>query len=296
MDNKNNREDRPKNLRAVNFKERLAIENIIDDLIGSSSYDPYSASISMIASAIMGDKARYELACTQLLNTLEDQDTQTSRIPQWMQSHSFKAWMWGRVLLAADNIADLATAATALGNLHSLLNENTSPADNPAFVIWAWGYRAAFNAKEYDLSKKSMLDGALTLTKKFVTSSVHQDLSDAIWSWVMSLQATACAGDIGAYQWIKEQITSITNTTSVPQALEQSLLRTTQSNDFAAWALAKTRCAAVIANDDALYREIEEPLTLSIDNAQQTSSRAEYILSVLENQLAILYRSKSGFQ
>jgi len=133
-----------------------------------------------------------------------------------------------------------------------------------------------------------LLKDASRLTAIFNDSKAHGALSDALWAWVMSLQAAAYAGDQSSYEWIKEQMKLITQTESVSQALEKGLLRKTESNDYPAWAMAKVRCAAIIIGDEELYREIESTLISSIAGAQKANAKAEYVLSILDNQLAML--------
>jgi hypothetical protein len=255
----NARTDRPKNLENITFTEKSSVETSIDELLNSSQ-DAYAASLPLIASAEMGDKKRYELAREKLLNSLETLDKNPESAPQWMRNNSFKAWMWGRVLLAADSASDTSTAMEAQQRLQALLKENVTARDNFAFFTWAWGYRAAYDKREYEMSSKKMLDDTSKLTTIFNESREHRALSDALWAWVMNLQAAAYAGDQISYAWIKEQIKLITETESVSLALEKGLLRTAESNDYPAWAMAKVRCAAIIAGDKELFQEIESSL------------------------------------
>ena len=94
----------PNNLNGINFSERKAIESYIDEL-ASTAKDPYSASLPLIASAGLGDAKRYVSARTIILTTLTNLDEKPNDYPEWMRNNSFKAWMWGRILLAANNIA-----------------------------------------------------------------------------------------------------------------------------------------------------------------------------------------------
>lgn len=271
---------RQKNLAESAFTEKVSLENIIDELTHANT-DPYSASLPLIASAELGDKKRYDITLTHMLNSL-DKNT---------QDHPFKAWMLGRILLAADDMNDADTIKKARQKLNEYLNEDSS-----AFSAWAWGYRAALDSKNYALYKKSMLDAAETLTKKYQTSPNHEALSNALWAWVMNLQAAAFAGDQKSYHWIKEQIKLIAEENSVSLSLKKGLLRTAQSNDYPAWAMAKTRYSAIIINDKELYQEIEIPLMTSIDSAQKENIKAEYVLSVLDNQLAIFANQNLSFE
>jgi hypothetical protein len=276
-----------KNLKGIEFNERVSVENIIDEL-GKSSKDPYAASLPLIASAELGDEKRYDVALTQMLHTLDALETKPNDCPQWMRNNSFKAWMWGRVLLAANSMNDVKTSSQAKNKLIAFLNEKVTKEDSLAFMTWAWGYRAAANQAEYGISSKRMIDDAMQLTEKYKEEPKnHSALSDALWAWVMNLSAAATAGDVHNYALIKDQIKAVTGADSATKALETGLLRTAQSNDFPAWALAKMRFAAATMKDKELYHESEKAILFSIEGAKETGAKAEYILSVLDNQLAI---------
>lgn len=131
-----------------------------------------------------------------------------------------------------------------------------------------------------------MLDSAKILAGKYLGGE-QAILSDALWAFVMNLQAAANAKDHSTYSWIKEQMQSILKTESVAEALEKGLLRTTQSNDYPAWAMAKTYCAARMLNDNELCQNIESFLVSSIDAAKNAGANAEYILAELDYQLAV---------
>jgi len=286
---------RPKNLADVNFTEKTDLENIIDELINSAK-DSYSASLPLMASASTGDKTRYTITLANMLNALDSLDNTSEDTSKWMQNNSFKAWMWGRIVLAADSMGDSPTVIKAQKKLEEFLAKNFADNDSFAFFTWAWGYHAAINQKEYQISKKIMLEGAMTLTKKYNASGNHAMLSDALWAWVMNLQAAAYVADQKSYDWIKEQIKSIAGKNSVTLSLEKGLLRTAQSNDYPAWAMAKVRYAAIVINDKELYQEIETSLLGSIDGALKGNAKAEYALSILDNQLAILAYQYLGME
>lgn len=289
---------RPKNLAGVQFMGKADIKNAIGRLAYAAK-DPYAVSFPLIASAEIGDKTQYTVILADMLKALDrldntDQGAADADAVKWMQNNAFKAWMWGRILLSADSIGDVDTVKKAQEKLKELLKKVTANGDR-AFFTWAWGYRAALNQEEYAISKESMIDDAVLLTKVYKASGGDHDLlSDALWAWVMSLQAAANAQDQELYDQIKEQIKWIMGVNSVAQALEKGLLRTAQFNDYPAWAMAKTRYAAMVINDKALYQEIENPVTNSMAGADKLNDKTEYVLSVLSNQLAILAEGVHG--
>jgi hypothetical protein len=277
-----------KNLKSIDFNERDDVEKIIDELIKSAK-DPYSASLPLIASAELGDEKRYEIANSQMLQSLEILEKIPDKYPQWMHNNSFKAWMWGRVLSAADSMNDAKNITHAKSRLSILLEMNTEKDDNFAFLTWAWGYRAALNQTEYAISNKKMINDAMQLAIKYkLKPENHEALSDTLWAWVMNLSAAANAWDQIHYDLILEQIRLITGEKSIAQALEKGLLRTSDSNDYPAWALAKIRFAAAIMGDKELYNDIEGTLVSSVAGAKKAGADAEYILSIVDSQLAML--------
>lgn len=277
------------NLQDVQFDERALVEKTVDDLASTAS-SPYAASLPLIASATLGDKSRYEHTSKLMLDQINDLEVSPDKFALWMRSNSFKAWMWGRVLLAAKNMNDDKTIKTANEKLAQYLAETVSQNDNPSFFTWAWGYRAAFNQTEYQSSVEKMMEGAAQLSAKSKAEpSNHDALSDALWAWVMNLSAAANAHDQERYEAIKQQIVILTRKNSISEALESGLLRTDQSNDFPAWALAKVRLAAAIMKDKDVFQDVEHTLAESIHGAgdsQVGSAKSEYILAVLEGELA----------
>jgi hypothetical protein len=200
--------------------------------------------------------------------------------------------MWGRVLLAAKSMNDDKTIKTANKKLVQYLVGIINHNDNHAFFTWAWGYRAALNQTEYQNSVEKMMEGAAQLSAKCKAEPGNHDaLSDALWAWVMNLSAVVNAHDQKRYEAIKQQIIILAGKNSISDALESGLLRVGQSNDFPAWALAKIRLAAAIMKDRDIYQEIDHALAASVNGAsgsQITSAKSEYVLSVLEAELAKL--------
>lgn len=254
--------------------------------LAANAKDPYAASLPMIIYAELGDAPHYQTTKNHMLQLLSTLDTSTDVTWKWMQNNSFKAWMWGRILLAAQNILDDQQVEEARTQLTNLLKQPATAADNAAFTTWAWGYLAALDQKEYRLSKKNMMDGAQALTDKYQKSGKAADLSDALWGWVMNLQAAARAHDLTTYERIKARIA---DSEYVETALVKGLSHTADSNDYPAWALAKVRLAAAIMDDQVLFSALQAPVETSIAEAKAiatNAARAEYAFAVLDNNLA----------
>jgi hypothetical protein len=277
---------RIKTLTGINFPERKEIEVKIDNQLRLLGSLPLTASLLVMASAELGDSHRYDKTLRALMEGLwQLEDSGISKY--W---NSYKAFMWGRILISADNMNDVRGTIEAQRELDKFLRASVTPADTIAMTTWAWGYRAAFNENEYQTSKKIMLENASILSKQYKASGDPNILADALWAWVMNIQAAAFVHDQQTYHWIKEQIKLVTNETSIVEALDKHLLNAV---DYPAWAIAKVRYAASVIGDQVLYDEIENVLLLSIQNARK-SNEAEYVLAVVDNQLAMLnFREKS---
>jgi len=281
----------PKNLAGVSFNERAEVEGIVDDLEKSAA-DPYAASLPLIASAELGDANRYSLSLSKMLVLLVQLNKTPDAFPEWMRNNSFKAWMWGRVLLAADAVNDVPAVIKSKRKLAVLLNSGMTKDDNLAFFAWAEGYLATLNNHTYLVSQQKMTKDAIELTNEYSIKPTHAALSNALWAWVMALPASANAQKIDPYNQTKKQMTSLTFTQSVVDAIQTGLLRTADSNDYPAWALAKVRVAAAVMHDEDLYQQINGALTSSLADAKKAGAKAEYALGVLENQLAMLQMNK----
>lgn len=278
----------PKNLKGIDFSERAKVETIVDDLAKSVA-DPYAASLPLITSAELGDEKRYKAAHIKMLNTLDVLEKKPENCPEWMRNESFKAWMWGRVLLAADSMGEAKDVEQAKTAISRLLENKMTEKDSLAFYTWAWGYRAALNKTEYGLSEKHMMSDANQLRELYKKDIKNHDaLSNALWAYVMNFSASANANDQKKYDEIKDEMKSLTGEQSVSGSLEKGLLRTEKSNDYPAWALAKIRYAAAVKGDKDLYQELDAVVTSSIEAAEKAGAKAEYALSVVDNQLAIL--------
>lgn len=280
-----------KNLKDVEFPEKNDIRNKAAELAAAAN-DPYAASLPMMISAELGDAKEYLNNRRQMVQLLNELDESTDPKWKWMQNNSFKAWMWGRILLAAQSIGDYGQVQSAKNTLAHLLQTKPTEVDNLAFTAWAWGYRAALNRSQYHASKKIMMDDAQALADKYQQSGKNSDLSDELWGWVMNIQAAARANDKATYEKIKSKIAGKEGEAlpaEIALALNKGLSHTAASNDYPAWALAKVRLAAAMMGDDKLFIGLAEPLAISIAEANKIGTpgaKAEYSFAVLDNELA----------
>lgn len=266
--------------------DKLSLETTIDELAKSAT-NLYTASLPLIASAELGDAKRYQFSRKQMLEYLSNFTSYRDEFPEWMCNASFKAWMWGRVLLAANKMDDKLTVLEAKSSLIDLLENPLTEHTNPAFLAWAWGYRAALNLEEYQHCREKMLEGAKSLNETYLASKSQANLANALWAWIMNSCASANVSDQETYEIIKKEFIVLTNCKTVAAALENGLLRTAESNDYPAWALAKMCLAASTMNDVELYNELNSSLAASIDTAKQNKQQAEYMLAITINHSVI---------
>lgn len=273
------------NTTGAKLDENSYIENSIDELMQSAT-NPYAVSIPLIASAQLKDETRYQSAREKMLYALSNLDIHPNQFPEWMRNNSFKAWMLGRLLLAANHIDDKAIVLQTKKKLALLLKSDITTKDNIAFLAWAWGYLAALDETEYKIATNTMMISADVLSAKYKLSQSHDDLSNALWAWVMNIAASANVKDEKTYNTIKEAIKSLTGANTITESIEKGLLRTATSNDYPAWALAKIYAAAAMIGDEELSKEIDATLSISIQNAKINNQQAEYILAALDKQIA----------
>lgn len=283
-----------KNLAGQKYADRFMVSSNMEVLSREAKDDQYRLGMVLYASAKQGDEKLYRK--TLLSMTKDEKDS---------KQNSYNAWQLGRVLLAADCINDSTTVKSTLSELKTLLADTNTPKD--AFTAWAWGYLAALNDDEYKLAKNNILTSAQILTEQYQKAkdnsqesktALQAKLSDALWALVMNAQAAANAKDGEAFQFILEQIKKITGQNTVALALSTGLQRLSDSNDYPAWALSIVRLAAATIGDQALYKELEQPLQESIQGAKNAmnsqsekivyGARAEATLAQLDLALSII--------
>ena len=257
------------------------LEQLVAELPCSAN-DPYNASIKVTAYALLGNKDGFVHSMLQMLAGLYGLQLVPDAYPEWMQNNAFQAWMWGRVLLAADNLNYFSVTKKAEKKLRKLLDAPRDTNNNAAFFAWARGYHAAFTRDTYQVSKDLMMQEAAALSQ-----IPHIPLPDILWAWIMNLSAAANASDKETYEHIKKQILLCTQSDSVASGLTQKLTRTENNNDYPAWALAKVRHAAALLSDKVVFEEAGLAINISIAEAHKLPSKAEYVLAVIENQLAV---------
>lgn len=276
-----------KNLKNYPYEGRFAITTAIDCLYTTAKDDAYQLSMPLIASAQQSNELAYK-------NTLPKIEEALKKIPEKGPKNSFKAWLLGRILLSADSIGDTTSRTTKIAELKTLLANPSTKKD--CFSTWAWGYLAAINEDEYQYARKPMLKNALLLNVEYqevklsasteTQTKTQEALSNALWAWVMSLQAAANSKDKQTYDEILGHIKTITMQPTIAEALSKGLLRTATSNDYPAWAISIVQLAAARMGDEKQYNELSKTLETSIKEAKDSNATAEATLAYINQVLA----------
>lgn len=266
------------------FSKQIAPEKTLETMIEELKVeDSYTASIPLLANAELGDLKHYKESRKNMLKNLAALERKPDSHKEWMRNNGFKAWMWGRVLLAAATIKDEKKVEKAKLQLDSLFAKQTEK-DNLAFFTWARAYAATLNKTEYTNLRDRMVNDAEQLTKIYQKQETQSTKSNALWAWVMNLYAAAKTNNTEDYFLFKKDMMKVANTTSVTEALTTGLLRRTpDSNDYPAWALAIACHAAAIIGDKE--EELVEATRSSINKAGKGT--AEYILAVVNLESAL---------
>lgn len=289
-----------KNLSAYSYPERESINTQIKTLSEEAGENEYLLGMVLLASAQQGDKDPYESVLARMQGSL-------AKLSKEDDNLSYKTWRLGRMLLAADSYGDKATENKVLTELKDILGNSKTKQD--CFSAWAWGYLANYNKTEYEHAKKQMISSALALTETYQKTKqslfadktemesklnaeesnlLQSDLSNALWAWVLNFQAAANANDEEMYNYIRDQMKSITGQSTVGDALSKGLLRAAASNDYPAWALGIAQLAAATMKDKELFLELKKPLADSIKGAKEASKLAEATLAQLAAALATI--------
>lgn len=222
---------------------------VTDTLSELKTDSAYNSSVVLYASALLMKKKRY----VEALNAIK---AELAKKP----NDSFKAWMWGRIVLAATHFGDKATVDEMLPELKSLLPQ-VAKDENYA---WALGYLAAVNPKEYEQNKQAMMDAAKALKKP----------ADALWAHVMNLQAAARQDEKADFYSILMDMRIYTGKTTIAEALAQI-----PATDWRAWALGIATESAAIMGDKDLYAELNQPIADAITEAVGAKSMANAMLA-----------------
>lgn len=215
----------------------------------------YTISMPLLANAQTLNQKDYDILLPNMVDALGN-----------LQNKSLAAWLWGRVYAAARHIGDAKNAEIAKNSLKTLLD---SVVEKDAFIAWAWGYYLADeNNGEYKSYKETMFSAASNLTA---------NSTDAMWAWVMAIQAAANNADDDMYTRIKDAMLERTGQTTIDAALNKGLT----DGDYPAWAKAIVYAAALKIKDLDLVNELSIPVNATIQRANNAGNVEEFMLADL---------------
>jgi hypothetical protein len=232
----------------------------------------YKMSIPLLASSLLGEEKIYRIALERIKTALDDSKDDAD----------VKAWLYGRVLLSAKSMKDNPAIQAAKQDIESHLSDKGRVG---AYNTWAMGYLAALDKETFNHYKDRLLALCEELTAKYANTRSHNDLSDAIWGWVMALQASALAGEQDIFNKIIEKIIQITGAKTLADALATGLHSAKTSSDYPAWALAIATFSAAKLNDSN-YPQLENATAKSIKSAEQDEQPGDALLGELTLSLA----------
>lgn len=246
----------------------LNIENAIDSLFkeAKEKKDAYLLSVPLLASAQRQDAKRYpeiHLAMREALNQLP--------------SSSFKAWLIGRDLFAAQCMKRTEAVKEITKELKTLLATEKKPTADE-FYAWSLGY-LSLNKDEYDA--KQMQDANRDVTDQYDAElkkiTDHDEkktksaLSNALWAWVMTVQAAANKPDQETFNDACKAIKTLTHAKTMGKALQGI-----PATDFRAWAMSAVSLAAVrIQKDHPVYGELKKSLEEAMQEAKNTQTETK---------------------
>jgi hypothetical protein len=241
-------------------KEKNENFDIVETLkmLEAKANSPYDISIIVLSSAELKEEACYKANLNKLEVILET-----------LPNDSFKSWMAGRIALAAKTMDDKNTLTKWLPKLKEILNECKEKNKEDASSAWAWGYRAALDANEYKESRENMLSAARSISKP----------ADALWAYVMNIQAAAHMQDGQTYNQILDEMKTLTRKSSVGEALSEI-----PSNDWQAWALTIVSSAAATINDKDLVHELEQPTRNALQEACKLNLMANAMMAQINQK------------
>ncbi len=276
------------NLQQVDFPQKAALTNDVLQLLKASTEktDAYELSMVLLMSAILGHQDFYNQASDNMQSAMKN-----DRFPSWASDNipGMKAWMQGRMFVAANMMGDTRQADKMNEELEGFLKNR--PAESNELIAWAWAYWASgLEGIKYSKAKDRMLADADALTNlhaKFKTADVKKEpaaRSNALWAWVMNLFAAAHANDKATYDIALNNIKRLVKADNdKPEMFIQKLFEQFPASDYRAWGLANMRVAASMMRDTELLNALEVPVKKAI---QDSKIEQDKILATLNNQFS----------
>lgn len=246
-----------KNLQHVEFEAKNAI--VAEQKLSiNPEYNAYDLSMILLIHSFLGNRQQYDASLAAMTTAMNE-----GKFPAWAKDNEagMKAWMYGRMLAAANNMGNTSDAKNAVARIEATLKI----AQPSAFTAWAWGYLAAgLEGVEYTAAKDKMIAAGNSLTSDYLAKPT--DAGTPLWAWVMSLPAAAHANDKETYDYALEQIRKIVGASGndTEDAFIEKLFDKFPPGDYRAWGLAIMRLSAASINDKKMFDALEPPTQAAI--------------------------------
>jgi hypothetical protein len=233
----------PNNLQGTTFAQEFPLDNI-RPLIDSAK-SAYDLSIPLLIAAQLGNNQLYKSARDKI-------KWQMQSLAQDTKNDSLRAWLYGRIAMAADCMDDIAERDEAVKTLTTLLLWTPTIVHDHR-KAWAFGYFASID-QTYLLSAKNHTD---VITQVFHGKNREgYTRSDICWAWVMFAQAAAKANNKSMYDHAINQMMTMTHTKLIEDALDCGI----PPADFKRWATSILYAAGSQMEDPRV-----EPLKKSLE-------------------------------
>jgi len=230
---------------------------------------PYDISMPLLAAALTNDKAAYPPLRDKMLQA-SNTVLLHNKPPRDMTE---KAWLLGRILVAANSMQDQETVEFTKKILINIL-KTVRYYRKDACVAWAWGYLQVYNATQ---DPKAYTDNKLFMLK-YTQELVNErnpapglepmPMTNILWAEVMDLQAAAAANDRATYQEILKDILTVTGTNTIVEAFQQMPIE-----DYRAWAMASVGLAASQMKNEETLELISGAITKVINDSPSSEDK-----------------------
>jgi hypothetical protein len=270
------------------------LSTVISQLVSKAeiSQSAYDYSLPLTAYALQGNSQAYHKLLPAMLATL-------NTIPD--EQISFRAWLRGRVVLAADLVDD---KTNFTDQLFLLQIELAKLKINDKFSSWAWGYLAIVSKDSAEVFRSALEvceerikhyegmrhakradDIELSLSKAD-QNALTQELGRILWSLVLLLPAAAKAADQTFYETVLKKMRAVAREADIIKIVNSYLLK--ENDDYPLWFLSFLKWGAAIKKDETLLAQINVALTVNLGVARiiKEDNSADYILAQLVNERA----------
>ena len=241
------------NLAGVPFegKERLLLW--AEHAYGAAK-DAYGLSMPLLVAGMVGDMELFHGIWEKMRAPLEAMDDK-----------SFQAWLYGRVLIAADNVGDRGMAVAIAEQLKKLLDRDDLPQN--AMSTWAWGYWLTYQGRhnrvtQYEPYRLKVIE----MTDAVIDTDHSKDrVTNVLWALVMDASAAASADDKRLYRALIRKAVIFTRKATadetrdeIPVSIVQAAFAEMPMEDFQPWGLASMAVfAAAVGQVDQAEAFIE---------------------------------------